>query len=94
MMGKRENFILKNVKNVRAFRFHGKKCMKCGYDKDERMLDAHHADGDRKNGRKENLQVLCVWCHALKTRSVPFHLQGALAHSGERLHGMQEAMGS
>lgn len=34
------------------------------------MLDVDHIDGDRKNSAIENLQVLCVWCHALKTRGV------------------------
>lgn len=33
------------------------------------MLDVHHRDGDRKNNNLENLEVLCVWCHALQTRS-------------------------
>lgn len=35
----------------------------------ERMLDVHHIDGNRSNNKIENLEVLCVWCHALKTRS-------------------------
>lgn len=33
-----------------------------------RMLDVDHVDGNRKNNKPENLQVLCVWCHAVKTR--------------------------
>ena len=36
----------------------------------EDMLDVHHKDSNRKNGTIENLEVLCVWCHALKTRDV------------------------
>lgn len=32
------------------------------------MLDVHHIDGNRKNGKADNLEVLCVWCHALETR--------------------------
>lgn len=36
----------------------------------ESMLDVHHVDGNRKNNDIENLVVLCVWCHAQKTRSV------------------------
>lgn len=32
------------------------------------MLDVDHVDEDRKNNKIENLKVLCVWCHALKTR--------------------------
>src|SRR6478735_704407 len=48
----------------------GKECAKCGYGKDQRMLDVDHIDSDRDNAHISNLQVLCVWCHALKTRKV------------------------
>lgn len=34
-----------------------------------KMLDVDHIDSDRRNNDIKNLQVLCVWCHALKTRS-------------------------
>lgn len=61
---------------LRAFKLFGKVCRQCGYDQDERMLDADHVDGDRSNGKKENLQVLCLWCHGLKTRGVEFHPWG------------------
>lgn len=54
----------------RAFRVYGKKCNLCGFDEYERMLDVHHKDSDRSNGSIENLEVLCVWCHALYTRKV------------------------
>lgn len=53
---------------VRALKAHGTNCMNCGYNDDDRMLDVHHVDGNRKNGRISNLKVLCVWCHALETR--------------------------
>ena len=33
------------------------------------MLDVDHLDDNRANNDLENLQVLCVWCHALKTRA-------------------------
>lgn len=36
----------------------------------ERMLDVHHKDENRGNNTIENLEVLCVWCHALKTRGM------------------------
>ena len=54
----------------RAFRLQGKTCRRCEFNEDERMLDVHHIDGNRENGRPENLVVLCVWCHALYTRKV------------------------
>lgn len=50
--------------------------MRCAYDAHEQMLDVHHRDGDRKNNKIENLEVLCVWCHALETRGVPSHSRG------------------
>lgn len=34
------------------------------------MLDVDHIDNNRENNEIENLKVLCVWCHALKTRDV------------------------
>lgn len=54
----------------RALRDLGPRCVKCGYDEDIRMLDVDHIDSDRSNNRIDNLQVLCVWDHALKTRGV------------------------
>jgi hypothetical protein len=56
-----------------AFRIYGARCGSCGYSEDSRMLDVHHIDSDRKNNSIRNWQVLCVWCHALKTRGVPEH---------------------
>lgn len=78
----------------KAIRHHGARCKACGYGEDERMLDADHIDGDRANGRLDNLQVLCVWCHALKTRKVPHHFPGPVAQSGERLVRNQQVAGS
>ena len=59
---------------AKAFFHYGKKCRRCGYDKYEQMLDVDHKDSNRNNNKLENLEVLCVWCHALKTRKVPFHI--------------------
>jgi hypothetical protein len=52
----------------RALKTLGTRCVRCGYDIEESMLDVHHMDGDRSNNKIDNLMVLCVWCHALKTR--------------------------
>lgn len=52
----------------RAFAHLGPRCMVCGYDEDPRMLDVDHIDGNRANNDLHNLQVLCVWDHAVKTR--------------------------
>lgn len=45
----------------------------CGYHKYEQMLDVDHINSNRKDNKLCNLQVLCVWCHALKTRKIPYH---------------------
>lgn len=41
-----------------------KKCERCGYDKIPDILEVHHKDRSRKNGAKENLELLCPNCHA------------------------------
>jgi hypothetical protein len=60
------------VRNYRAkaLRHYGSACCKCGYANDVRMLDVDHIDSDRDNNEVDNLQVMCVWCHACKTRKV------------------------
>lgn len=59
----------------RALRLRGHQCEnpRCPISNIEipvKMLDVHHIDGNRKNNSLENLRILCVWCHALKTRNV------------------------
>jgi len=61
---------------AKALGLHGTICSLCGYGKEIRMLDVHHIDGNRSNNNLSNLEVLCVWCHALKTRMVPYHERG------------------
>lgn len=43
-------------------------CVNCGYNKDTRMLDAHHVDGNHQNNDFSNLWSICVWCHQLHHR--------------------------
>lgn len=57
----------------RALREHGECCNSCGYVVCSSMLDVHHKDGNRDNNNLENLEVLCVWCHALETRTTHVH---------------------
>ena len=61
----------------KALKHYGVKCMnpKCELTKAgvvimKEMLDVDHVDSNRKNNSLKNLQVLCVWCHALKTRKI------------------------
>lgn len=42
-------------------------CKKCG-NADERVLEVHHIDKDRKNSKLENLVWLCGNCHTLVHR--------------------------
>lgn len=39
------------------------------------MLDVDHIDEDRTNNHIDNLQLLCVWCHSLKTRNVELQVE-------------------
>lgn len=63
----------KTTYRVRALQEYGAFCNWCGYSDEVKMLDVDHIDSNRSNSKLENLQVLCVWCHALKTRKVKFH---------------------
>ena len=49
---------------------HNCKCEKCGWGEENSHthtipLEIHHMDGDYKNNKEENLQVLCPNCHSL-----------------------------
>jgi 5-methylcytosine-specific restriction endonuclease McrA len=39
------------------------KCERCDYKKYPEILVVHHKDRNRKNGAKENLELLCPNCH-------------------------------
>lgn len=56
-----------------ALRNYGARCASCGYNRDLRILDIDHIDNTRSNNSLSNLQGLCIWCHALKTRGVESH---------------------
>jgi hypothetical protein len=49
----------------RAFRYYGEKCCDCGLSF-RPVLSVHHIDGDRKNGKIENLEVVCSLHHDLR----------------------------
>lgn len=50
---------------INAWRKYERKCYDCGLD-DKRLLVIHHIDGDRKNGKIENLIPVCHNCHCLR----------------------------
>ena len=52
------------------FEKHNCKCEKCGWGETNEFtgtipLEVHHIDGDYKNNKEENLQLLCPNCHSL-----------------------------
>lgn len=47
-----------------AFDKYEHKCVCCGWNKDERILEVHHRDRNRLNNNIENLVILCSICHS------------------------------
>lgn len=54
-----------NTSNYRktAFKLYPHICSVCGWKEDERILEVHHIDENRKNNQGENLCILCPTCH-------------------------------
>lgn len=52
-----------NNYRLKAFEYYEHKCAVCGWNEDERVLQVHHLDENRKNNSKENLCILCPTCH-------------------------------
>ena len=48
---------------LRAMEFYEHKCICCGWDEDERILEVHHIDENRNNSHISNLCLLCPTCH-------------------------------
>ena len=48
---------------AKAFNLFEHKCVVCGFDEDERLLEVHHVDEDRDNNDNDNLVILCPLCH-------------------------------
>lgn len=49
-----------------AYRYHPRKCNRCGYDEHTGILKVHHRDRNRHNNNPENLEILCPNCHDLE----------------------------
>lgn len=48
---------------LRAMEAYEHKCLCCGWDEDDRILEAHHIDENRDNNHISNLCLLCPTCH-------------------------------
>lgn len=48
---------------LKAFDAYPHKCIACGWDEDERILEVHHIDENREHNNIENLCILCPICH-------------------------------
>jgi len=45
-------------------------CKRCGFiPEDSCQIDVDHIDGNHENNASENLQILCVNCHRIKTKA-------------------------
>lgn len=60
------------------------KCCLCGWDKinpttGQSPLEIHHKDGDYKNNKEDNLELLCPNCHSLTST-----YKNALSHEGRQ----------
>lgn len=60
-----------------ALKYYGYNCtnsncllIKAGIVVPTELLDVHHKDSNRNNNDLTNLQVLCVYCHAIETRGL------------------------
>lgn len=49
-----------------ALRTYSQECVDCGYNTHPEILLVHHIDGDRSNGKLDNLAILCPTCHVLR----------------------------
>ena len=63
-----KNEFVKNMQNScdyrrNAFYAYEHKCAICGWDEDERILEVHHINEDRKENDISNLIILCPICH-------------------------------
>lgn len=61
-----------DLKNYRkkAFDNYEHKCIVCGWNEDERVLEVHHKDENRDNNKLSNLCILCPICH----KKITLHL--------------------
>lgn len=56
------NYSGKNYRS-KAFETYPHRCLACGWDEDERILEVHHKDENHENNDINNLCLLCPTCH-------------------------------
>lgn len=59
---------------INAFKSFERKCHDCGYDVHPEIILVHHIDGNRRNGKLNNLVLVCPNCHTLRH----LRLQGSI----------------
>ena len=62
----REKYSVNTYRRI-AFEKYEHKCALCGWNEDERILEVHHIDENRKNNKLNNLIILCPICHRYLT---------------------------
>ena len=65
---RRRNFSAETIRET--FRKQDYKCANCKKGITPKLHDKHHKDGNRANNSTSNLELLCVTCHAKKTRGL------------------------
>lgn len=71
------------------------KCSICGWDKKLPNMkytpcELHHIDGNPRNHKKENLQILCPNCHSL-TENYCFRVRNVIESQDEKSLGEKES---
>lgn len=65
-----------------ALRIYGKKCEICDYHEEDRILEVHHIDGNRKNSNISNLIVLCPNHHKFLTMKLGILVNRKMIYPG------------
>jgi len=53
----------RNVYREIARRNYESRCVACGYDRSDKVLQVHHIDKNRNNNKPSNLAIVCPTCH-------------------------------
>lgn len=70
IQGTRQKGGKQQISRKAALYYYGEVCDLCGFKENPKLLDMHHKDSNTHNNTLNNLQILCVMCHAKITRKV------------------------